>query len=55
MYCCFILLGLNNQEITLILDVQLSSLYKLKQRLAQKFNLDSSSDIIHFLKKLWLD
>ncbi len=55
MYCCFILLGLTNQEISLILDVQLSSLYKLKQRLAHKFSLDSSSDIIHFLKKLWLN
>ncbi len=55
MYCCFIILGLTNQEISLILDVQLSSLYKLKQRLAQKFNMFSSSDIIHFLRKLWLD
>lgn len=53
MYCCFLLLDLNSQEIILILNVQLNTLYKLKQRLAQKLNLSSSTDVLPFLKNLW--
>lgn len=53
-YCCLVLLDLNSQEIILILDVQLSSLYKLKQRLAQKLGLNSSTDVFPFLRNLWI-
>ena len=55
MYCCFVLLGLSNQEIILILDMQISSIYKLKQRLAQKLNLETSTNTLSFLKSLWLN
>lgn len=54
MYCCLLLLDLSSQEITLILNVQLSSLYKLKQRLAQKLNLNSSMDVVSYIKTLWI-
>ncbi len=53
-YCCLVLLDLNSQEIILIIDVQLSSLYKLKQRLAQKLGLNSSTDVFPFLRNLWI-
>ncbi len=53
MCCCLLLLDLNSQEITLILGVQINTFYKLKQRLVQKLNLNSSSDIIPFLRNLW--
>ena len=53
MCCCLLLLDLNSQEITLILGVQINTFYKLKQRLVQKLNLNSSSDIMPFLRNLW--
>lgn len=53
MCCCLLLLDLSSQEIILILDVQLTTFYKLKQRLVQKLNLNSSTDIIPFLRNLW--
>lgn len=53
-YCCLCLLEIPTADIVMILDLQLSSLYKLKQRLAQKLSLKSSTDILPFLKELWL-
>jgi DNA-binding CsgD family transcriptional regulator len=53
MCCCLLLLDLNSQEITLILGVQINTFYKLKQRLVQKLSLNSSSDIMPFLRNLW--
>jgi tetratricopeptide (TPR) repeat protein len=53
MYCCLLLLDLNTQEIMLILNIQLNTIYKLKQRLAQKLKLNSSTDVVPFLKNLW--
>ena len=53
--CCLLLLDLNSQEIILILNVQLNTLYKLKQRIAQKLNLNSSTEILPFLKKTALN
>lgn len=53
MCCCLLLLDLSSQDITLILDVQINTFYKLKQRLVQKLNLNSSSEIIPFLRNLW--
>jgi len=55
MYCCLILLELSNQEILLILQLQLNSIYKIKQRIAQKFNLFSTTEIVPYLQKLWLN
>ena len=53
--CCLLLLDLNSQEIILILNVELNTLYKLKQRIAQKLNLNSSTEILPFLKKTALN
>jgi tetratricopeptide (TPR) repeat protein len=53
-YCCLCLLEIPTADIVMLLDLQLSSLYKLKQRLAQKLSLKSSTDILPFLKELWL-
>lgn len=53
-YCCLCLLEIPTADIVMLLDLQLSSLYKLKQRLAQKLSLKSSTEILPFLKELWL-
>lgn len=53
--CCLLLLDLNSQEIILILNVELNTLYKLKQRISQKLNLNSSTEILPFLKKTALN
>lgn len=44
-WCCLFLLDVRSQDIALILDTQLASLYKLKQRLAQKMNLNSTREL----------
>lgn len=48
-WCCLFLLGLPNNEIALILDSQPASLYKMKQRIAQKMNLASTRDLPQML------
>jgi len=49
-WCCLFLLDVRTQDIALILDTQPASLYKLKQRLAQKMNLNSTRDLDIALK-----
>jgi len=49
-WCCLFLLDVRSQDIALILDTQLASLYKLKQRLAQKMNLNSTRELDAVLK-----
>jgi len=49
-WCCLFLLDVRTQDIALILDTQPASLYKLKQRLAQKMNLNSTRDLDIVLK-----
>ena len=49
-WCCLFLLDVRTQDIALVLDTQPASLYKLKQRLAQKMNLNSTRDLDIVLK-----
>ena len=51
-WCCLHLLNIPNSERILLLDATADSLYKLKQRLAQKMNLKSTKEIHSFLKEL---
>ena len=49
-WCCLFLLDVRTQDIALVLDTQPTSLYKLKQRLAQKMNLNSTRELDIVLK-----
>jgi tetratricopeptide (TPR) repeat protein len=51
-WCCLFLLDVPTPEMSLILDNQLTGLYKLKQRLTQKMHLNSSKEIDVLLKTL---
>lgn len=51
-WCCLSLLKLPTPDIALILGIQQSSLYKLKQRLAQKINIKSMKEFDHWLEQL---
>jgi len=44
-WCCLFLLEIPTQEVLLILDYKLDSLYKLKQRLVQKMNLKNAKEL----------
>ncbi|MDD4993154.1 MAG: tetratricopeptide repeat protein [Paludibacter sp.] len=50
-WCCLFLLDVSNTDIALILDTQPGSLYKLKQRLTQKMNLNSTKEFNQLLKE----
>jgi tetratricopeptide (TPR) repeat protein len=49
-WCCLYLLDVPTPNIVLVLEIQPVSLYKLKQRLTQKLNLNSVKELEHFLK-----
>jgi len=51
-WCCLFLLDVPNTDIALVLDSQSVSLYKLKQRLTQKMNLNSTKEFNQLLKEL---
>jgi len=51
-WCCFHLLDIPHSDRMLLLDATSDSLYKLKQRLAQKLNLNTTKDLDLFLKNL---
>jgi len=51
-WSCLFLLEVPTNDITLILDCQLGSLYKLKQRVAQKMNLSSTRELEQILHEL---
>lgn len=51
-WCCLFLLDIPTPDIALILESQPGSLYKLKQRLAQKMNLKSTKQLDQLLKDL---
>jgi len=51
-WCCLNLMDIPHADRMLLLDVTSDSLYKLKQRLAQKLNLKSTKDLSSFLKDL---
>jgi len=51
-WSCLFLLDVPTNDITIILDCQVGSLYKLKQRLAQKMNLSSTKELEHILHEL---
>ena len=51
-WCCLQLLEVPNGDRMLLLDATSDSLYKLKQRLAQKINLKSTKELDLFLVKL---
>lgn len=51
-WCCLSLLKLPTPDISLILGIQQSSLYKLKQRLAQKMNIKSMKEFDRWLEQL---
>jgi len=50
-WCCLFLLDIPNQDIAIILDSQPGSLYKLKSRLTQKMNLNSTKELDQLLKE----
>jgi tetratricopeptide (TPR) repeat protein len=52
MWCCFQLLEIPHVDRILLLDATSDSLYKMKQRLANKLNLKSTKDLDLFLKEL---
>lgn len=52
MWCGLYLVDLDANDISLVLDTKLSSLYKLKQRLAQKMNLKTSKEFEAFLDQM---
>jgi hypothetical protein len=49
-WCCLNLLDIPHTDRMLLLEVSSDSLYKLKQRLAQKLNLKSTKELSSFLK-----
>jgi tetratricopeptide (TPR) repeat protein len=49
-WCCLHLLDIPHTDRMLLLEVSSDSLYKLKQRLAQKLNLKSTKELSSFLK-----
>ncbi|MFT3751506.1 MAG: hypothetical protein QM800_01005 [Paludibacter sp.] len=51
-WCCLHLLDVPNADRILLLNATTDSVYKLKQRLAQKLNLKSTKDLDSFLKVL---
>jgi tetratricopeptide (TPR) repeat protein len=51
-WCCLHLLDVPNSDRILILNVTEQSIYKLKQRLAQKMNLNSTKELDKFIKEL---
>jgi len=51
-WCCFHLLDIPHPDRMLLLDATSDSLYKLKQRLAQKLNLNTTKDLDLFLRNL---
>ena len=51
-WCCLQLLEIPNNDRMILLDTTSDSLYKLKQRLAQKMNLQSTKELDNVLKKL---
>ena len=51
-WCCLFLLDIPSADIALVLDSQSGSLYKLKQRLTQKMNLNSTKEFNQLLKEL---
>ncbi len=50
-WCCLFLLDISNKDMAIILDSQPGSLYKLKARLAQKMNLNSTKELDQLLKE----
>jgi len=50
-WCCLFLLDIRTQDMSLILDTQPGSLYKLKSRLTQKLNLKSTRELDQLLKE----
>jgi hypothetical protein len=51
-WCCLQLLDIPNADKMLLLDTTANSLYKLKQRLAQKMSLKSTKELDSFLREL---
>ena len=51
-WCCLHLLEIPSTDIALILEYQQVSLYKLKQRLAQKMNFTSTKELDQYLKEI---
>jgi tetratricopeptide (TPR) repeat protein len=50
-WCCLHLLDIPHPDRMLLLEVSSDSLYKLKQRLAQKLNLESTKELGKFLRE----
>lgn len=49
-WCCLFLLDVPTTDLVLVLEIQPVSLYKLKQRLSQKLNLNNVKELELFLK-----
>jgi len=50
-WSCLFLLNVPTTDLILVLDIQSVSLYKLKQRLSQKLNLNNVKELEKFLQK----
>ena len=51
-WCCLHLLDITNADRILLLNATTDSIYKLKQRLAQKMNLKSTKELDKELKRI---
>lgn len=52
MWCCLFMLNIPTKEIAILLQYTQSSLYKFKQRLSQKLNLNGTKELEELLKEL---
>jgi len=50
-WCCLYLLNIHSADMGLVLDCKPESLYKLKQRLAQKMNMKTTLELNHLLRE----
>jgi hypothetical protein len=50
-WCCLFLLNTPTPSILIVLEIQVTSLYKLKQRLTQKLNLKSTKELELLIKE----
>ena len=52
MLCCLYLCDLSSPEMAIVLDVQPTGVYKLKQRLATKMNLAGTKELNQLLDEM---
>ncbi|MDD3079862.1 MAG: tetratricopeptide repeat protein [Paludibacter sp.] len=53
-YCCLTLLDFSTYDMTLVLECQTVSLYKLRQRIVQKMGMENTKELDNYLKENFL-